>query len=74
MKAETQALIDSMDSFKVQNFETPKGCYRLVFMLSKEGDIYLLKTKDGELCELTNLTQLAKVLVKEVPKDERTEP
>lgn len=42
---------------KVQNFETDKGKYRLAY-IRYDGDVFMFKTRDGEMLECVNLSKL----------------
>lgn len=42
---------------KVQNFETVKGIYRITHVRYK-GDVFMFKTRDGELLECMNLSKM----------------
>lgn len=44
---------------KSNNFSTPRGFY-ILRIISYEGKLYFHKTKDGNLVELINLTEMEK--------------
>lgn len=43
---------------KIQNFETAKGNYRIAHIRHPNGDVYMFKSRDGELLESVNLNKL----------------
>lgn len=42
---------------KAQNFNTPKGNYRIAY-INYKGDVYMFKTRDGEMLECGNLNKM----------------
>lgn len=40
----------------VQNFETPRGNYRITH-IRHDGDVFMFKTRDGELLECVNFNK-----------------
>ena len=62
MKQETMVLISNLSPIKVNHFTTPVGNFEIKIMIHREtGELFFMKTKNGELCELTNLKKLAEL-------------
>lgn len=59
MKDRTIRKIRSSIVIQANNFQTNRGTYRVCVLRHKSGDLLSMKTKDGELCELVNLSRRA---------------
>lgn len=56
MKIETAEKIRDSNVILLNVYKTDRGTYRISILQHKSGDLYFCKTKDGELCELVNLS------------------
>lgn len=59
MKIETAKKIRASKVLKANTYKTDRGTYRISILQHRSGDLYFCKTKDGELCELVNLSRKA---------------
>lgn len=59
MKIETAKKIRASKVLKANTYKTDRGTYRISILQHMSGDLLFMKTKDGELCELTNLSRRA---------------
>ena len=59
MKTETAKKIRACKVIKDNTYKTDRGIYRIRILRHRNGDLYFHKTKDGELCELVNLSRKA---------------
>lgn len=59
MKIETAKKIRASEVIKANTYKTDRGIYRVSILQHKSGELYFMKTKDGELCELVNLSRRA---------------
>ncbi len=57
MKIETAKKIRASKVIKANTYKTNRGTYRISILQHKNGDLLFMKTKDGELCELVNLSR-----------------
>lgn len=57
MKKEFIDAINNGEIVKIQDFDTNKGAYRLIIVVS-DGNVYLYKYLDGEMVECCNLSKL----------------
>lgn len=59
MKIETVKKIRASKVIKANTYKTNRGTYRISILRHRRGDLLFMKTKDGELCELVNLSRRA---------------
>lgn len=59
MKIETVKKIRASKVIKANTYKTERGTYRISILHHRSGDLLFMKTKDGELCELVNLSRRA---------------
>ena len=59
LKVETAKKIRASEVLIANTYNTDRGTYRISILQHKNGDLLFMKTKDGELCELTNLSRRA---------------
>lgn len=59
MKIETAKKIRASEVIKANTYKTDRGIYRISILRHRNGDLLFMKTKDGELVELVNLSRKA---------------